>query len=573
MLPALGLRATLWVAVACNGLVAALAWRLESNQRPLPAAQCSRPAIAGASASLGVATRSVAWILPLVFMSGAVAMLHEVLWTRLLQRVVGGSLQAYGVMVASFLLGIAIGGAVGARLAVDRPAAARAFAASQLAVALAAMLAWYLVTTVGSAPSWLPARQVFGLLVLLPLALAIGVSYPLAVRILADGAAEAAAASARVYSWNTCGAIAGALAGGFWLLPTLRYEGTLQLAVSLSLALLVLSAVLLVGSNRWQAAAVASALAALELFQPSTPQGLLRISALRGARGEILYYDVGRTADVVVMRNGSQLELRSNGLPEATTVVRGAAPVVQVETAMGLLPVRARPNSRSALIVGYGGGNVVSAMPSSVRTLDIIELEPKIISANRAMSAWRDIDPLTDARVHLIYNDARGALALTEKRYDLVVSQPSHPWTAGASHLYTREFMRQASQHLNPGGVFVQWMGAEFTDATLMRSLVATLQSVYREVQIYRPTPSALLFLASDTALPRQAGLVMVMPEIRHFSSGAAPITDDDNRFATDSVYERGAGLSVAELTTLLALGPDAFLRIRPCRAPAPCWR
>ena len=75
-------------------------------------------------------------------------------------------------------------------------------------------------------------------------------------------------------------------------------------------------------------------------------------------------------------------------------------------------------------------------------------------------------------------NDARGALRLTNRRYDAIVSQPSHPWTAGASHLYTREFMQLAHDHLNPGGVFVQWMNVIFMDEDLLRSLTATLLKV-----------------------------------------------------------------------------------------------
>ena len=91
-----------------------------------------------------------------------------------------------------------------------------------------------------------------------------------------------------------------------------------------------------------------------------------------------------------------------------------------------------------------------------MRHIDVIELEDKVIDANRTLAAYRSRDPLSDRRVNLIINDARGALRLTTKKYDAVISQPSHPWTAGASHLYTREFMQLARDHLNPGGVFVR---------------------------------------------------------------------------------------------------------------------
>ena len=81
------------------------------------------------------------------------------------------------------------------------------------------------------------------------------------------------------------------------------------------------------------------------------------------------------------------------------------------------------------------------------------------------------------------------------------MSQPSHPWTAGASHLYTREFMQLAHDHLTPDGVFVQWMNVIFMDEDLLRSLTATLLSVFGEVRVYRPDPNTVVFLASDQPL------------------------------------------------------------------------
>ncbi len=56
------------------------------------------------------------WVLPLMLLAGAVAFFQEVLWTRMLAHVVGSSIYAFGVMVASFLSGIALGGGIGAAL-------------------------------------------------------------------------------------------------------------------------------------------------------------------------------------------------------------------------------------------------------------------------------------------------------------------------------------------------------------------------------------------------------------------------------------------------------------------------
>jgi len=580
LLPLLGLRATTWFAAAVNLAVfvlATLLLRIGGERSPAPpaVAQRARPGRCSLPGDI--------WILPLILLSGAVSFLHEVLWTRLLQRVIGSSIQAFGVMVASFLLGIALGGALGARLATQRESAARWFMVSQIAVAVMAIVAWLALLQWGGVPRAQSTRVLFGLLLLLPLSLAIGVTYPLAVRVLSTGVGDAAAASARVYSWNTAGAIAGALVGGFVLVPALRYEGALRVAVLASL-LLALGAGALLIRPRWREALPALAIIVLiaALFRPTVPERLLRVSTLRGGKGELLHYSVGRSADVVVVRDDSLLDLRTNGLPEAGSPVLGAAPTVNVEAWMSMMAVLARPDVADMLIVGFGGGNVAQAVPPSVRRVDVIELEPRVIEANRAIAAVRSRDPLQDARLNIITNDARGALALTSKQYDAIVSQPSHPWTAGASHLYTREFMELARGHLRDGGVFVQWMGAEFTDEALLRSLVGTLAAVFHEVRVYRPSSTTLIFMGSDAPLEPERRLPGIRATIersplhyarfginaaedmvtalaldnagaRRFAAGREPITDDDNRLATADVYERRLGMDGEQVAKLLA--------------------
>ncbi len=140
------------------------------------------------------------------------------------------------------------------------------------------------------------------------------------------------------------------------------------------------------------------------------------------------------------------------------------------------------------LIVGYGGGMVIEGVPPSVQRIDVIELEPKV-SRRIEPPQLRRRDPLADPRVNIVLNDARGALRLTDHRYHAIVSQPSHPWTAGASHLYTREFMQLAHDHLTPDGVFVQWMNVIFMDEDLLRSLTATLLERVRRITRVSPGP------------------------------------------------------------------------------------
>jgi predicted membrane-bound spermidine synthase len=501
-------------------------------------------------------------------------------------HVVGSSIYAFGVMVASFLTGIALGGGLGAGLARSRAGAASALGGALLVSAIASFGAYLLLgrmlpdvaglmrTNVIAGMS-VPNCVLAGLL-LLPMTIAIGTTYPLAVRVLAADAADAAPTSARVYSWNTVGAIIGSLAAGFYLIPAFKYEGSITFATCASAVLAICAVWLLLRTNTVIAIvvtvlAIATGIAS---FRAPAPTRLIMTSPLNiGVDGRMLSYDIGRSASVVLLAKDGGLELRTNGLPEAIMDGRGSLPRFSGEYWLSPLAVIARPAAKDMLVVGFGGGVVLEGVPPSVSRVDVIELEPKVIAANEVAATLRRRDPLKDPRVNRILNDARGALRLTSHRYDAIVSQPSHPWTAGASHLYTREFMQLAHEHLNPGGVFVQWMNVIFMDADVMRSLTATLLDVYKEVRVYRPDPNTVVFLASDAPLDLEthllqtgqplhdaplhyaryginnaedlvAALFLDTEGARHFAGDSPLITDDENRIATSNVFERQRGLN-----------------------------
>ena len=602
LLPALGLTWSVRLAALVNVLVFALATLVARRVRAeaqVVAGSTAEARLVGASNGRGVSAsgapvaewpelvpaRTTALILPLMLASGAISFFHEVLWTRMLSHVLGSSIYAFGVMVASFLAGIAIGGAVGSRVAPTRRRAHQVFAISQLGCAVSAACAFLLMNRLMPAGHGLAATAAFGVALLLPLTFFVGTTFPLAVRILANGPKDAASASARVYSWNTVGAILGALAAGFVLIPWLRFEGSIQLAVIASCAVAAASTWLVARPTppMFGASVSAVGVALCLLFMPAIPHALLRRSPLNIATdGDLAYYDIGRSASVVVLKQDGGLVLRTNGLPEAMMETRGMSPRFSGELWLAPLAVIARPGTESMLVVGYGGGVVVDTVPKTVRKIDVIELEPKVIAANRATASLRRRDPLSDPRLTVISNDARGALNLTRRKYDAIVSQPSHPWTAGASHLYTLEFMQQVREHLNDGGVFVQWMNVRFLDEPLLRSLTATLLAAFGEVRLYRPEPDTLVFLASTQPLDVEtelvasgnplrdspsdysrvginaaediiAALAVDADGARALAAKAPLVTDDSNRMATASFYDSGGGLVAHDLSRVLA--------------------
>ncbi len=568
LLPWLGLRGTVLVGVGVNVLVGLLAALV---------ARGARSPVTGPAAAVGARAHGGAGVVLWVMLfSGVTSFTYEVVWTRLLGHVLGASTYAFATMLATFLAGIALGAGVAARLGTTPARAVRGLVLAELAIAggaLAAFRAMDLLPALalhlgaGRDPSAL-GNVVLAALVMLPSTLAIGATFPLAVRVLAHGGEEAATASARVYAWNTLGAIIGALGAGFWLMPSLGYAGLVAAAAGVNLALAFVLAVAAPRRSPSFAILAFVAAVALVIAPPATPWRLVGTSPLsvgrEAPRPEL--FTVGRSAGVAVGLEGGVFKLRTNGLPEGVMLpprrYRRAIP----DRWLGALPVLARPDAHHVLVIGLGAGTALEALPTALEDVDVIELEPRVIEANEHFRGRRAIDPLALPGLHLHVNDARGALALTTKRYDIVVSQPSHPWTGGASHLYTREFFHVVRDHLTPDGVFVQWIDLDLIDQPLLSSLLATLLDAFPHVRVYRPFfRGTALFIASPSplAVEANAARALAAAPVELARAGIQTPEDAAAAFALDESGARALAVGAALTTDDRNLLETRTIRIR----------
>ena len=563
LLPAFGLRETVYYGVLANLVVFAAAAALARRAPPV-----DQPGVsAGVTAS---------WILPAIAISGAVSFVYEVVWVRLLGFVLGGSTAAFATMLASFLIGIALGSAIAARWARSRRHAAAGFVIAQIGTAFFAWLVFgfanelpMLAQSFRASPTDLLGGSAVAILLLLPITLCIGATFPFAVRLHAPHAEAAARASARVYAWNTVGSIVGSVAAGFFLLPEIGFQGSVLVGVVMNLGLAVWTLWVQPMPRKSFLGAAGAVAVLIWAWPPAAPNGLFLQSSLSDQvrEGDLAFAAVGRSATVVLKSDGFGWKLMTNGLPEST-IEKPFNPPDSFHPAqwLSLLPVLNRPDTESLLVIGLGGGNTAGAITPGLERVDVIELEPEVVRANRLLADRRMYgDPLADPRVSLHYGDARGALMLTDREYDGIVSQPSHPWTSGASHLYTQEFFELVKERLTPDGVFVQWIGMAFVDEALVRSLLNTLNQVFPYVETYRPFEPALLFVASNAPLdvsetvsealalapeqfarvgvlrPEHVGVALSLDSEGTKAAGAgAPLNTDDHNLLATSAWRIG---------------------------------
>src|SRR6185503_14172022 len=292
------------------------------------------------------------------------------------------------------------------------------------------------------------------------------------------------------YFWNTAGAITGALAGGFGLLPLLTAPGCWR-EVALLLTVLALAAVLRdPGHPRWALGALGLGAAAVGLtLLAAGPTAVWRHSGIgvgraaaptatdRNARRAWIHqvrrsvgWEREGVESSVAVESVAALSFVVNGKVDGNA--RGDAPT---QVMGGLLGPLLRPGARRSLVVGLGTGSTagwLAAAPGMQRT-DVVELEPAI------REVARRCDPVSrqamqNPAVRVITGDAREVLMAGRERYDLVFSEPSNPYRAGVASLFTREFYRAVESRLEPDGLFLQWLQAYDVDEGTVSTVVAT---------------------------------------------------------------------------------------------------
>jgi spermidine synthase len=86
---------------------------------------------------------------------------------------------------------------------------------------------------------------------------------------------------------------------------------------------------------------------------------------------------------------------------------------------------------------------------------------------------------LRDRRTRVVIDDARHFIRTTPEKFDLITTDPVHPWVKGTSTLYSKEYYELAQSHLNPGGVVAQWLPIYESDEETVKTELATFFSVF----------------------------------------------------------------------------------------------
>jgi len=534
--------------------------------------------------------------------SGFAALCLEVAWARLVGLSIGSTTYGFSIILVAFIAGIGFGSLISPRVSFLRRDPLRGIFLLHAVIALAGVFSVaYLgrlplvvlnLTTnpdIGVGQLILLELLVVFLTIALP-TLAMGGIFPLLTTLLHRELGAAGYATGLAYAANTLGNILGSLIAGFVLVPLIGMRATIITAAALSAVAGV--GYLLPRLRRRSTAAVVSAvtlLAAVAVGALIVPawQPKLLISApflaTPGARSAISEEGSDRIKEIVSFREGAStlvtvtksatgtLMLFQDGVGESNTF--GA-----LHRVLGHMPLLLHGDAERVLVIGLGAGHTLSAVTTHpLEAIECIEISPEVVDAARQYFVR---DGLDDPRVQLRIGDGRNHLRHSGELYDVIISQPSHVWQAGASSLFTRDFFSEVRAHLAPGGVASSWFFAYTEEAR--QSIVGAFAAAFPNSFLFNngAVPSLLIGLKDDgplsaaklmkaMAAPRVAAdlkslgldepakvmrtFVAAAPRLHEYAAGVPANTDDNAYVAFHAIGEAVP----APFTKLRALQQD----------------
>lgn len=571
-LPALGLEGTVWVGAALNilvGVVSLMVSRGMNEGVTLAAATAAAALAAPADDEERYSPFELRLAVVGAGVSGFVAMQYEVVWTRLLALALGSSTHAFAVMLTTFISGIALGAwLVGRWRSLRR--SLDAFGWLELALAGSLLLLapfyadlpfWFL--RLGDVLARRPEAFVFYQFAQAAICFAamflptviLGMTLPLATRAATAELARTGRSVGLVFSVNTVGTVLGAALTGLWLMPWLGLARTLALGVAINFALAL---VILLRHRAWirraaLAGAPALALALVLLAGAALDdtwqrtltrgwwRGAVRFERLADYRAasraaELVYHRDGASATVTVerwLREGKpEISLRVNGKVDASS--GGDVPT---QLLSGHLPMLLHPGPEEVCVVGIGSGMTGGAIlvHPGVRRLDTVEISPEVAHVARVHFGEYNGRSLEDPRTQVVIDDAKSFLRVSGRRYDVIISEPSNPWMAGVSGVFSLEFYEQCRASLKPGGLMTQWVQVYETSDEALKTVLATFSSVFPYFTVWQTLPGDLILIGAPEPFRWELATV-------------------ERRFAVPAVQADIARADVLRLPALLAL-------------------
>jgi spermidine synthase len=412
-------------------------------------------------------------VIVLYAVSGFLSLFLEVAWTKAIVWVMGMDAYAFASMLSVFLFGLALGSFLVSLFVKNMSGVILKLGIIEALIGISVLISTVLITDMyglkHNLEHILYTKSYWGdFAFLIALAAAImaapallmGMAFPLALRVSLDGKKNIGAGVGIVYAANTIGAVFGALLAGFVCVPLIGVMKSIVIAGGI---FLLVAAVLFMAAWEYRKTAVnavAIALAAGSFILMFTYAPDFKDALARGLSEDekLLYFKETVTGDVQVTESRTEGRiLRIDGKQVASD---GQSDVASHKYPAHLM-VLLKAHPKSALIIAFGAGGTAGSILryDEVERLDVVEICDGVIEPARRYFTTMNNGVLDDPRLHLIIQDGKNFVRLTDKTYDLIYSGPIHPQSnQGSAALYTKDFFADCRKRLRPGGIHCVWL-------------------------------------------------------------------------------------------------------------------
>jgi spermidine synthase len=406
------------------------------------------------------------WSRITIFVSGFTALAYEIIWTRLLLLPLKTSMYAFSFMLALFLVGIALGSWLSTRFSVSRERPVSTFAAIEVLIGFLTVLGMLVFSFFGQMAKGFTREFYFGVvtcvLMVLPVAVAFGWQFPVAVRCCISDSSAPGKETGVAYFANTLGAILGSVVAGFILIPVV---GTAMAMVILGLLNILLGFILFIvspdgerGRLPWVAGFL-SCCFVLMAFGVGNPYKTImreRVFQYLGPNAQMYAFYEGVTGTTVPAGSPEHPLARHlfvNGI--------GMTLLVSETKLMAHLPLALVEDAERVLVVCFGMGTTVRSatrFSSEKVHIDAVDIVPRVYDCFQYFHSDAE-EILSQPNVHLYTEDGRNFLLLRSNLYDVITVDPSPPiHSAGTVNLYTREFLELCKSRIHQEGVVCLWL-------------------------------------------------------------------------------------------------------------------
>ena len=245
--------------------------------------------------------------------------------------------------------------------------------------------------------------------------------------------------------------------------------------------------------------------------------------------------------NLTVVETGNIRSLYENGVILANSPDESAA-----EEAVHYALLEHKQPRRILMIGGGASGVLAQALRHpTVERIDLVELDPALISMARQYFQAESSAFISDPRVHLHYADGRYYLKSASGAFDVIIVNVPDPQTAQLNRFYTAEFFRSARDHLAPGGLLALELPS--SEEAISPGLADFLRCINRTLQEVFPYV---------VALPGET--------IHFFAATRSDVLTDDPRTLVARLLERNLRTRyVREYFIPYRMMPDRMMQVR----------